>query len=787
MSDPSICPCDTVVHPAPIANPPGLAAVAYRAGDFRSFRHALLQPLPGEDALTAWRPMPRGDLALQIIEWFAYIADVLAFYNERSLNANLLSTALRDADVRGLVRILGYRPRPGIGARATVAALLATPRPLQLPAGFAIQSTPAPGKAPQTFETTAPVTLSMPDAVPANPPGLLAGPSSRLYLEGTVTAIAAGDVLVFAPKGSFTGAVLITVQSVVHQKDSADRAYTEIVPSGAPSLPAADAAGYRVLRSRASTGLWKYNTNNNLVSSPLELEGVSRGIGAGQIVVITAPGTSLGLALLNVTATTEQIWYTNGEDSVPPTTETPMGAPHTRVSWTASPSIDTVAWNDEASSIVVLIDWTPAGTLRNTPAGTYAGTPMTLVAEGGASFRVATESTVIIEDAEGNGVAATASVEASTPSQMTIASFDVTPVPPLKTPLRVLHNVVALTRGKTIAAEQLGTGDASVQFQEFVLKKSPLTYLPAGDSYVSTLKLYVDGVQWIEVPSFYQQPPTAQVFITSEDDEQKTHVKGGDGVNGALFPTGASIVAAYRVESGLDAPGPAALTTIVKPLPGLRSVRSPIAAGGGADPDPRDQIRTYAPRGVLTFGRAISAGDYEAIAAGAPSVTRVRAYYAWNPDEQRAAVTLYVGDTAAAVESAQNALLVSADPNRPVTVLQASGVEAVLLVAVRVQPGRVLDDVVAAVRTALTDPDTGLAGERRTGIGESLYFSQISEVCERVPGVESLNGAVFYLPRPDPQTGLTIVLTPRINAAQGEYLYVTPESLVIYPTVLTSV
>jgi hypothetical protein len=32
-------------------------------------------------------------------------------------------------------------------------------------------------------------------------------------------------------------------------------------------------------------------------------------------------------------------------------------------------------------------------------------------------------------------------------------------------------------------------------------------------------------------------------------------------------------------------------------------------------------VRTYAPRAVLTFGRAVSADDYEAIAAQAPGRT----------------------------------------------------------------------------------------------------------------------------------------------------------------------
>jgi hypothetical protein len=783
MTSPPICPCDAFEHPATIDNRPGLTSVSYRAGDFRSFRRALLMPLANELALANWRPMPRGDLALQIIEWWAYVSDVLTFYNERSLNATLLGTATLDADVRGLVRILGYRPRPGIGGSAVVGALRSGTSTITLKPGFQLQSKPATGRQPQTFETSKPFVLSLPDAVPAAPVGRLAGPASQLYLEGTITSVQPGDLLVLAPQLDFSTSVLITVQAVHHLTDSSGGAYTEIVPSGAPTLPAADAGGFRLLRSARSSGLWKYATTVNRVSSPLEMEGVDRSIAAGQIIVMTS---AVGTLLLNVDGTTEEVWYTNGDAwSPPPASTPPAGAPHTRVRWTGT--IDAIQWNDAFEGVKLLIDWRSAGTLRNAPTSAYSGEPRTLIAARGRVFRVGDPETVLIEDANGNGVVATVSVNAATPEQMFIASFATTPPPVLATPLRVLHNVVELTRGKTVDAEQLGTGDASVLNQEFVLRKSPLTYLPAGDRYTSTLALSVNGVQWTEVSSLYNQPHDAQVFVTDEDDAQKTHIKGGDGVNGALFPTGAPILATYRIESGLDAPEPGALTTIAKPFPGLRAVRSPVAGGGGADPDPRDQIRRYAPRSVLTFGRAISADDYEAIAAGAPSVARVRAQYAWSSDEQRATVTLYVGDTAAAVASAKNALLIAADPNRPVKVEQATLVLASLVVTIRIHPERIVEDVIESVRNALADPDHGLLGERRTEIGESIYFSQLSDACAHVAGVEAVRGAVFILDRPDPQTGSPLGWPPRINVRADEFLVVPPDRVFIIPEVLTSV
>ena len=605
-----------------------------------------------------------------------------------------------------------------------------------------------------------------------------------MYLEGTVKSIEAGDLLLLAPKGSFSGAVVVQVQAVNNLKDSAGNPYTEVVPAAPPGVPAADAPGYQLLHSTASFGLWKYSTPSipDLFDSPMDTEAVERYVNAGQVLVATLPGSSP--AILSVDSTVESIWYTNGDAFNPPPAPTaPGAAPHTRIYWTAG--IDATPFNDNAAAVKILADWRSVGTLRNVPVTSFSG-KSTLLAQGGATFRVGAQQKVLIEDVDGNGVLATVSVDAATPGVLTIASFDVNPPPTLKTPIRVLQDVIQLTRGKTVDPEQLGFGDGTVMNQEFVLKKSPLTYFPAGDSYKSSLTVYVNGVQWAEVANFYGQPANAPDLRRCKH-QQKTHIKFGDGVNGRLRAEWRAHSGAipHRERSRCARRG--SLNVITKPFPGLRAVRYPVAGGGGADPDPSSQIRKYAPKSVLTFGRAISADDYEAIAAGAPSVQRVRAYYAWNPEEQRATVTLYVGNTPAAVDSAKNALRASADPDRPVSVLSATAVYAALFIAIRVQPGRILEDVKAAVRTTLADSETGLFGVNRTGIGETIYFSQMSDRCQSVPGVDAVSGAIFLMSRPDPQTGLFWGIPPRLNAGPGEYFAIPPEWVVIFPEVLTSV
>jgi hypothetical protein len=86
MNGTPICPCDVFIHPRTIFNPPGRVSLDYRVGDFTTFRRALLLSLPGELELTNWRPSAGDDLALQMVEWWAYLADILTFYNGRIAN-----------------------------------------------------------------------------------------------------------------------------------------------------------------------------------------------------------------------------------------------------------------------------------------------------------------------------------------------------------------------------------------------------------------------------------------------------------------------------------------------------------------------------------------------------------------------------------------------------------------------------------------------------------------------------------------------------------------------------
>lgn len=755
MSEQLICPCESIQHPWLTANPPGREYISYRPGDFVTFRHALLRGRAGEIQLARWVPTARSDLGLQMLEWWAYIADVLTFYTETQANEFFLGTADLEASVRGLIRLLGHRPRPGIGAKVMLAALSSNTRPFVLPAGFQVQSKPGPGKQPQVFELDADAPIDPTDAVQVDADSngeLFQG--TNIYLQGSVSGLAVGERLMLLPRNwqtTTTGAATVTVGSVGEVKDACGRTKTRITLSALPAatdVPTdSSAASYRLLRSYASSGLWTYAANANAVidATVCHLASLARNIRASDPMFFDAPNFS---HIRKVTEVEEQVWYANAAAATPgnPPSSPPVPIPILHTKLTFAPSVGANAAQSARNSVQVHFDWRDVGDLVGAPTETppISMPSIDALAMGNDLFPVMNKD-VLIEDRTGIGVKARGVVGDASREVIRLSAFSPTP-PALQEPLRVLFNTLVLTCGKTVANEVLGSGDASIAGQEFVLQKSPLTYLPDTDSpsaqgYRSTLRIWVDELEWTEAPSFYEQPASARIFVTFEDEDAKTHVLFGDSINGARLPTGRdNVVASYRFGSGHDAPEHGSLSVVLKPYPGLKSVRNPTRPSGGEDPEPATRIAYYGPRSTLTFGRAISADDCTAIALETPGVTGARAYAVWDSAQQRALTTIYVAEGDAAREAVAAALRKAMDPNRALDVLVASPRRLSLSLTIVPAPDRKAAAVEDSVRHALLDPDSGLLANGPSRIGRRLYESEIYRACIAVPGVVAVHG-----------------------------------------------
>jgi hypothetical protein len=152
-----------------MSNRYGLDAVAFRAGTHATFKAAMLDALAA-DTQRALRTRDDDDFAIALLDAWALAADVLTFYDERTINEFFLRTATDPSSLVELSRLVGYRPRPGLAASTYLAYTIADPPPatggltdvrgrapetIPIPIGAKAQNTPAPGTLPQTFETTA--------------------------------------------------------------------------------------------------------------------------------------------------------------------------------------------------------------------------------------------------------------------------------------------------------------------------------------------------------------------------------------------------------------------------------------------------------------------------------------------------------------------------------------------------------------------------------------------------------------------------------------------------------
>jgi hypothetical protein len=832
-----ICPCSGTAFPAAISNLPGLASIAYRIGDYSSFREALLTPLQGETALSQsngttitpiWRPGADGDLAVQLVEWWAYLADVLTFYNERIANESYLGTAFLPESVNHLIQLLGYRPRPGLGSTCVLGALANSVAPFTLPQGFQIQSKPGPGQAPQIFELDSNVTITPPvgppgtNAIQGTAPLTAATPASQLTptpspdgltsliaISGTSSAVKVGDSVLLLhtpfPPSSVSEYVLSTVQSVTPGKDPQGNPYTSYGFNKSDLENITDVTKYHLFTSSQSVQVWQYPAAVNLVmrqssvTPPMftvDLASIVRSMKSGDVLVYEGPATFTPWCV-NLSSSTEVVWYANPANFTPPpsdntpadpatppdfTKEVPIAIPHTEVTFgiPAGAQLPTDAvstrpsylirygWKDVGALIVV-----PAPTVGTAPAagGSSSTTtpPLTLTPPAGSPLSATTNSSVLVEDVNGNGGMGSVNSDGSVQLNSQV----------LVPPLRAILNLLNVSRGQTVSNEILGSGNALVPSQDFTLQKSPVTYFLdsksiSGDDYSSTVRVWVNQVEWMEVRSFYNLPDGAQVFITREDDQGQTHV-----VFGSRLPTGTNnVVASYRYGSGAAEPAVGSLTVILQPMPGLQAVRNPVAPAGGEDPDPPSLIRELAPRSTLTFGRAVSVDDFLAIVSQTSGVNKAKVGYAFDPKTYRSRVTVWVGDDSGAVSAAQAALAVAADPNNLPNILLAKAVKMKLSLTIQYDSALVPQppDLASLVHDALLDPDSGLLGINVVGIGEIFYDSQIYAACLAVPGVVAVQSLIFSRAATSSGAAPTSTTSQQHDPGQDSYLLVPDDS-----------
>ncbi|MBE9543581.1 MAG: hypothetical protein IMF02_03750, partial [Proteobacteria bacterium] len=307
----------------------------------------------------------------------------------------------------------------------------------------------------------------------------------------------------------------------------------------------------------------------------------------------------------------------------------------------------------------------------------------------------------------------------------------------------LLGNVASASHGETVANEILGDADPAIPFQEFTLKKNPVTFVPssAEGGVDNTLQLFVNDVLWKEVDTLFGKTKKDAVYTARINNDAEMSVRFGDGVTGTRPPRGrANVMARYRQGLGLEGRVKAgALKTLLDKPKGLKSVINPAGADGGADPETLSNARKNAPVTVRTFDRAVSLLDLEDLARSRSEMAKARVTWVWCGDSQVAHLTI-AGQrggyfAASALARIHASLTAQRDPNRrllmgnykPIPIL----VTATLNINATYVAAKVADDARSTLLNALSFESLEFA--------QSVHLSDVYAVLQNVSGVTAVD------------------------------------------------
>jgi Baseplate J-like protein len=341
--------------------------------------------------------------------------------------------------------------------------------------------------------------------------------------------------------------------------------------------------------------------------------------------------------------------------------------------------------------------------------------------------------------------------------------------------LRIAGNVALASHGERQPEKVLGSGDATLSGQRFVLAQQAVSFVsdpkrPRGVR--ADIDVVVEGRIWQQVGTLRDVGPADSVYTVKITEDGTLELEFGDGQTGRRLPTGSNNVRVRaRVGVGLAGNLPAGtLTKIAKPHPLVSAVQQPLPAVGGNDRETADSLRKTAPTTLLTLERCVSPADFASLAAAHASIWQARAFVrpSLGTRAHRVEVVVVPADGAELGELAQTLatfLQSHALPNVEVTVTRFLPLPVTLAVTVEIdlaafEPAVVLRDVRAALYDALS--------LRRRQLGQPVFLGDIYAVVENVPGVStsrcvldddptanrilSLSDAVLFLDPASPQT-----------------------------------
>lgn len=895
MNRSGICGCCEGIAaetPATIDNRPGLSSVAYRVGTWAEFKASMLDALSLVPELAALHTRSDDDFAIALLDAWAIVCDILTFYQERIANEGYLRTAAERLSIGELGKLIGYKLRPGVAASAALAFTLnqplasqqspvpqasGSPTRITLDTGTKVQSVPAPGQQPATFETIAPIEAraawnAMSPLMTRAPDRGAGNSTANVRLKGLLGDLQVGDPLLVIARDA-VGPVLQRIKAI--ELDNASQTTlvhfdqdtpptVEAFPTVAGSIDplqvtldddliwssirdklwqeqgdlvaAAAKQGWlldalegginalrgvlspymdppvRVFTLKARASLFGHNAPDwNTIPASLRFNTSSQQVGSdgtpvvGKYNLVTAPYpyTWEGNRLY------DDAVFANAVMSGQPTTfdldnvYSALGAgdflvlqsPDGSVVTVAAPILSTVQLtrtdyllSAKVTRITLDANWQEVAEFVLRTTRVLGQTDELAVADveldqpvdasgptllDGAYLSLKVGQLVMVSGERADKKGETMREVAAIKSLALVDGYTQVTFDPelggsyLRKTVTLNANVAPSTHGET-KSEILGSGDATVPFQRFALKQTPLTYVSAAtpSGTASTLTVRVNGIAWNEVAWLYGHVPDERVYTVVVDEAGKTWVQFGDGTVGARVPSGRdNVQAAYRQGIGLAGMVQAGQLSMLVSRPlGLKDIGNPLASTGAGDPETIDDARANAPIRVRTLDRIVSLEDFEDFCRASAGIAKARVTWAWTGSRDVACVTVAGADGAAVVPGSPQytnllaAMLAAGDGTVPAALASYVAVTFSMAATISVDPSRDGPTVLAAVKAALR---RAFSFDARDFM-QPVFRSEVITVMQDVPGVVALtlDGFNYSAAAPGPQPDALIAQPP---------------------------
>lgn len=260
-----------------------------------------------------------------------------------------------------------------------------------------------------------------------------------------------------------------------------------------------------------------------------------------------------------------------------------------------------------------------------------------------------------------------------------------------------------------------------------------------------------DGRNWSATEDMLSCRPDSHAFVPEIEYDDSAFLRFGDGQYGAAPDPGLQFTANYRVGNGSTGNvGHDAIVHMIGNPKQIRSVRNPLAASGGVDPENMEHVRQYAPFTFQTQERCVTEDDYGTMSAGFPGIRQARGSLRWTGSWYSAFVSVE--------PQASLSQPVIRDSTRRLNLLRMLGVDVAveaakivglaIVLRICVAPGHFRGDVHAALMKLFITGDScngqrGLLNADNFVFGETVYASPLIAAAQSVDGVVSASLLTF--------------------------------------------